>query len=93
MHEARRKLLEKDETITPDSIKAILKGTNKNARMLLQIFQQHNDEVKELIGRDLLPQSSNDIKLPFNTQKLSCCGSMMSMTSTGLTGILSPDLK
>lgn len=69
VHEARRKLLEKDEIITSDSIRAILKGTNKNARMLLQIFQQHNDEVKELIGRDFTASTLERYKTSFEHTK------------------------
>lgn len=52
VYEVRRQLLEKNETITSEALKSALKGTNVNTKMLLDIFRQHNDEVKSLIGKD-----------------------------------------
>ena len=52
VYEARRRLLEKNETITAETLRNVLKGTNENARMIMKIFEQHNDEVKSLIGKD-----------------------------------------
>jgi site-specific recombinase XerD len=52
VYEVRRQLLEKNETITSDALKSVLKGRNENAKMILKIFQQHNDEVQSLIGKD-----------------------------------------
>jgi len=52
VHEARRQLLEKNELITSQTIKSILKGTDTNARMVLQIFQQDNNEVEALVDID-----------------------------------------
>jgi site-specific recombinase XerD len=52
VYEVRRRLLEKNETITSDALKSVLKGRNENAKMILKVFEQHNDEVKSLIGKD-----------------------------------------
>ncbi len=46
VYEVRRQLLEKNEIITAEGLKNTLRGTNETARMILKIFQQHNDEIK-----------------------------------------------
>ena len=55
VYEVRRQLLEKNELITSETLRSVLKGTEKNGRMLLQIFHQHNDEVAALIDIDFSP--------------------------------------
>ncbi len=52
--EAKRKLIEFDKSITPNNIKDLLlgKGMDGPKRMLMEIFQKHNDQIKELIDRD-----------------------------------------
>jgi site-specific recombinase XerD len=55
VYEARRQLIEKNEIITADALKRVLKGKNGNARKVLEIFQQHNDQMKSLVGKDFSP--------------------------------------
>ncbi len=50
--EVRRQLLEKNEIITAETLRNVLKGTHENARMIMKIFQQHNDELKSLVGKE-----------------------------------------
>jgi site-specific recombinase XerD len=52
VYEARRDLLEKNESIEVDTIKELLRGTHKKPKMLLEIFQQHNEQMKNLVGKD-----------------------------------------
>lgn len=55
VYEVRRKLLEKNEAITADGLKNVLKGTSDKSKMIMAIFQQHNDQMKSLVGKDFSP--------------------------------------
>jgi len=55
IYEVRRQLLEKNETITAEGLKNTLRGTNESAKMIMVIFQRHNDQVKSLINKDFSP--------------------------------------
>lgn len=52
VHEIRRKLVEDKKVVTSDAVKNILLGITEAPKMLLEIFQHHNDQVKELIGKE-----------------------------------------
>ncbi len=52
VYEARRQLLERDELITAENLRHALKGTEPIGRMILAIFQEHNDKMCSLIGKD-----------------------------------------
>jgi len=52
VYEARLRLIEKNESINADALRNILKGKKDNSKMILAIFQQHNDQMKSLIGKD-----------------------------------------
>ena len=65
VYEVRRQLLEKNESITAEGLRNTLKGTNGTARMLMNIFQQHNDDVKSLIGKDFSPGTLERYKTSF----------------------------
>lgn len=69
VYEVRRKLLEKNEIITSERLKNTLKGTDGTARMLMKIFQQHNDEVKSLVGKDFAPGTLERYKTSYDHTK------------------------
>jgi len=52
--EAKRRLLEVDKPVTPENIKDVLlgKSTGREKKMVLAVFQQHNDPMKSLIGKE-----------------------------------------
>jgi len=50
--EAEKKLFKKDIALTSENLKNILFGTDDNKRMLVAIFQDHNDKIKELVGKE-----------------------------------------
>jgi site-specific recombinase XerD len=52
--EAKRKLLELDKEITPNNIKDVMlgKSVTREKRMLMEIFQHHNDQMKILVGKE-----------------------------------------
>jgi site-specific recombinase XerD len=48
--------LMKDKTVaTASSLKTKLQGTEQRARMLVPIFQEHNDKVETLVGQEFAP--------------------------------------
>jgi len=69
VYEVRRKLLEKNEIITSERLKNTLKGTDGTARMIMKIFQQHNDEVKNLVGKDFAPGTLERYKTSYDHTK------------------------
>jgi len=69
VYEVRRKLLEKNEIITSERLKSTLKGTDGTARMLMKIFQQHNDEVKSLVGKDFAAGTLERYKTSYDHTK------------------------
>jgi site-specific recombinase XerD len=69
VYEVRRKLLEKNELITAERLKSTLKGNDGTVRMLMKIFQQHNDEVKSLVGKDFAPGTLERYKTSYDHTK------------------------
>lgn len=69
VHEMRRCLIEKSETITAEGLKSALKGTSETAKMLMVIFQQHNDEVKSLVGKDFAEGTLERYRTSFSHTK------------------------
>lgn len=53
--DARRVLLENDREITAESIRNMLTGREDKGRMILEIFQQHNEQMSALVGKDFAP--------------------------------------
>jgi hypothetical protein len=55
VYDAKIKLLEANKTVTADALKNLLIGKDENKKMILEIFKQHNEQVRELVGRDFAP--------------------------------------
>ena len=53
--EAEKRLFKKDLEITSDNLKNEILGSNDRKRMLIPIFQDHNNKIKELIGKEYAP--------------------------------------
>jgi site-specific recombinase XerD len=69
VYEVRRQLLEKDETITAEALKNTLRGTNEKSKMIMEIFQHHNDQMKILISKDYSPTTLIRYKTSFGHTK------------------------
>lgn len=50
--DAQMELVHKNIPVTSESLKSKLLGSNERARMLVPIFQDHNNKIKELIGKE-----------------------------------------
>ena len=53
--EAEKKLFKKDISITSDNLRNELFGQTEIKRMLIPIFQDHNNKIKELVGKEYAP--------------------------------------
>lgn len=52
VYEAKRKIIESGKTVTAEALKNLLTGKEEDKRLILEIFGQHNDQMKELVGRE-----------------------------------------
>ena len=48
-------MLKEEDFVTAESLKSKLLGTDVSTRMLIPIFQEHNDKVEALVGKDFAP--------------------------------------
>ena len=48
-------MLKEEDFVTAESLKSKLLGTDITTRMLIPIFQEHNDKVEALVGQDFAP--------------------------------------
>lgn len=55
IRDAEMELIHKKTPVTIETIKGKLLGIDERARMLVPIFQDHNDKIKELIGKEYAP--------------------------------------
>lgn len=55
VYDARRMMIEADRPVTAESLKNVLAGKEEAKRMILEIFRHHNEQMKELVGREFAP--------------------------------------
>lgn len=48
-------MLKEEDFVTAESLKSKLLGTDVSTRMLIPIFQDHNDRIETLVGKDFAP--------------------------------------
>jgi len=53
--EAEKRLFKKDIKVTSENLKNELFGVTETKRMLIPIFQDHNNKIKELVGKEYAP--------------------------------------
>jgi site-specific recombinase XerD len=53
--EAEKRLFKKDISVTSENLKNELFGLAENKRMIVPIFQDHNNKIKELVGIEYAP--------------------------------------
>ena len=64
VYEVRRALLDKNEIFTAEAFKDSFKGTSEKSKMVMEIFQDHNDEMQSLVRKDYSPSTLRDTRLP-----------------------------
>ena len=55
IRDAEMELIHKKIALTTETIKSKLLGVDERARMLVPIFQDHNNKIKELVGKQYAP--------------------------------------
>ncbi|MGV8814932.1 MAG: site-specific integrase [Gelidibacter sp.] len=55
LHKIQEHMSESDALVTSEKIKNAYLGKGKKDKMVLQIFQDHNDKVEQLVGKDFAP--------------------------------------
>lgn len=55
IRDAEMELIYKKIVVTTETIKSKLLGVDERARMLVPIFQDHNNKIKELVGKEYAP--------------------------------------
>jgi site-specific recombinase XerD len=53
--QAEKKLIKKDISVSSENLKNELFGLTETKRMLVPIFQDHNNKIKELVGKEYAP--------------------------------------
>jgi hypothetical protein len=62
--EARRLLIESSKEITAEAIKNLLTGQSEKARMILDVFNHHNEQMKALVNTEFSPANSKKNQIP-----------------------------
>ncbi len=65
VYEVRRQLLERNEPITAERLKNILKGKDEKSKMVMEVFQDHNDQMRSLINKDFSPNTLKRYNITF----------------------------
>lgn len=52
VYEYQQQLIREDELVNAENMRNKIMGVEKRKHMLVAIFQQHNDEIKALVGKD-----------------------------------------
>lgn len=55
VYEAQRRLVADGEVVSTDTIREIITGRNRNSKMLLEVFDYHNKQMRELVDIDFAP--------------------------------------
>ncbi|ANF52925.1 recombinase [Chryseobacterium glaciei] len=55
VYDSHYQMLKEEDFVTSEGLKSKLLGTDVSTRMLLPIFQDHNDKVEALVGQDFAP--------------------------------------
>ncbi|WP_101448327.1 hypothetical protein [Aquimarina sp. MAR_2010_214] len=62
IHKIHETLSDNQELITADIIKSIYQSKGIKYKMLLEIFQNHNDKIKRLAGKEFAPSTIDRYK-------------------------------
>lgn len=63
LFDAQQALIRENKIITAESLKNKYTGASEKQRMLVPIFQKHNDEVAALVPKDFAPGMEKPVKL------------------------------
>ena len=55
VYEVYRSLIDRNEPVTIENLKVNLRGAPDKSRLILEVFQHHNDQVAQLVGKEYSP--------------------------------------
>ncbi|WP_255505139.1 Arm DNA-binding domain-containing protein [Algoriphagus sp. Y33] len=50
--QAKKQLIDSDKEVTSEALKNVLLGIGEKRRMILEIYQEHNDRVEDLLDKE-----------------------------------------
>lgn len=59
-------MIEADRPVTAESLKNVLAGKDESKRLILKIFRHHNEQMKELVGREFAPGTLERYRTSFD---------------------------
>ncbi|TLU92010.1 phage integrase SAM-like domain and Arm DNA-binding domain-containing protein [Dyadobacter sediminis] len=69
VYDVHRQMIEAGRTVTAESVKNVLVGSAGKPKMILEIFQDHNDKMSRLVGTDFAPGTLERYKTSFEHTK------------------------
>lgn len=66
VYQAKKMLVEEDRELTSESLKNILQGKSDDRKMVMEIFQHHNEQIAALIGKEYAPLTLKRFKTTFS---------------------------
>lgn len=73
IHQIYRELETSDKVITVDLVRKLYYGVDEKSKTLLQVFREHNEQSRKLIGKDFV---SKTVQRYETYSELSACGVM-----------------
>ncbi|OOG76424.1 site-specific integrase [Algoriphagus sp. A40] len=67
--QAKKVLLDHDQAITAEAIKNILLGVTEKKKMIMEIFQEHNEQVAALLDKEFAPGTLQRYRTSFDHTK------------------------
>jgi hypothetical protein len=55
VHEAQRELIADKEDVTIENLRLRLEGKRARTKMLIEVFRDHNEKLKQLVNKDVAP--------------------------------------
>jgi hypothetical protein len=62
-------VLDRDLEVTAEAVKNILLGVTEKKKMIMEIFQEHNDQVEALLDKEFAPGTLQRYRTSFDHTK------------------------
>lgn len=62
IHQIYRELETSDKVITVDLVRKLYYGVDEDNKTLLQVFREHNEQIRKLIGKDFVSKTCNGME-------------------------------
>ena len=62
IHQIYRELETSDKVINVDLVRKLFYGVDEDNKTLLQVFREHNEQIRKLIGKDFVSKTCNGME-------------------------------